>query len=103
MLKIRRSRENGPIEAVAQTPHLLISRVLTAFRTPVTSLFRDHSHMSDVSSDIGIDCDDLEVDVHSLRASRTIGKRGSAQLTHEMSVWTNKDTRKRNEMSRDEL
>lgn len=103
MLKIRRSRENGPIEAVAQTPHLLISRVLTAFRTPMTTLFRDHSHMSDVSSDVGLDCDDLEVDVRSLRPTRAVGKRGSAQLTHEMSMWTSEDTRKRNEMSRDEL
>lgn len=56
--------------------------------------------MSDVSSDIGIDCDDLEVDVHSLRPNRTIGKRGSTHLT-EMSVWTSEDARKRSEMSRD--
>lgn len=97
MLKIRRSRDNGPIEAVAQTPHLILSRVLVAFRTPVSVIARDRSHMSDVSSEIGVECDEFEVD---LRPTRTVGKRGSQQLT-EMSVWTSEETRKRNEFCRD--
>lgn len=104
MLKIRRSQDNGTIEAVAQTPHLLLSRVLVAVRSPVPALFRDHSHMSDVSSELGNDCDDLAVDVHRshLRPTRTIGKRGSREVT-EMSVWVSEDARKRNELSRNEL
>jgi hypothetical protein len=106
MLKIRRSRDNGPIEAVARTPQLLISHVMVAMRTPMSAMFRDLSHMSDVSSEIGAECDDLEVDVHSVRP-RIFRKRGSQQLTSatEMSVWTAEDARKRNEASgnRDEM
>jgi hypothetical protein len=90
LLKFRTSRDQAPQALFPRTTSILMGQMLQQLRT---SVFRQHrSHMSDVSSDPGIDCDN---ELESNFGPEARPKRTNPDAAIELPAWSSDASRKR--------